>query len=59
MTAAVDGKRDIENVGKDLINGRLFFWIVRVGPNCKYKCPSKMRGELTIEEEMIVWWWKQ
>ena len=57
MNAAVDGKRGIENVGKDFINGRLFF--VRVDPNCKYKCPSKMRGELTIEEEIIVWLWKQ
>lgn len=25
VNAAVDGKRDIANVGKDLINGRLFF----------------------------------
>lgn len=35
------------------------YFFVKVGLNCKYKCPSKMRGELTIEEEIIVWLWKQ
>lgn len=41
--AALSGKTDIGDVNKDLkIEG--YFWIARVGPCHKYKCPYKIGG---------------